>query len=108
MERLNAVLSVLTVVVGLVLIVFIIAKYAYQVKKAMIEKGLALPQEETRIRYIDLGCIIIGLGVGLLISSFYVNLNLSEDTTDLLAWGTICLTTGGGLMLAHRIRNNKA
>ena len=104
MEGLSTLLSVLTAVIGLVLVVFIIAKYAYQVKKAMIEKGLALPQEETRIRYIDLGCIIIGL----LISSFYVNLNLSEDTTDLLAWGTICLTTGGGLLLAHRIKNTQA
>lgn len=107
MEGLSTLLSVLIAVVGLVVIVFIIAKYSYQVKKAMIEKGLAMPQEATRIKYIDMGCVLGGLGVGLLISSFYTGLSLSEDTIDLLAWGTICLATGAGLVLAQRLRNKQ-
>lgn len=104
MENLNTILSALIAVSGIVVIIFILAKYSYQIKKAMIEKGLTTAQPNSKVKYIDIGCVVIGLGIGLLVSSFFTELDLTEDTTDLLVWGTICLFSGGGLLLAHKLR----
>jgi len=93
----------LVILAGFVLIVFIIARYTYLIKKAMIEKGLQQSSDQ-KIRYIDIACIIIGLGVGLLIASLFTEMDLSEDTLDLLIWGTITISAGLGFVIAHLIR----
>ena len=104
MENLNEALGGLVLVIGIVLIVFIIAKYTYLIKKAMIEKGLATEKASYRLKYLDIGCITIGLGFGLLVSSIFTSMKISEDMMDLLIWGTISIFGGVSLIVAHLIR----
>lgn len=89
---------------GFILVVYIIAKYNYLIKKAMIEKGSTNDSSTTKLRYIDLGCIVLGLGLGLIVASYFTTIQLTEDTADLLIWGTILIFGALGLLLAHFIR----
>ncbi len=91
---------------GIVLIVYILARYTYLIRRAMIEKGL-VNSTGTNFRFLDWGCIVLSLGVGLIISSIYTAFDLTEDTMDLLVWGTILIFGGIGLMVAHSIRKKQ-
>lgn len=104
MENYQDALGAILLMAGVVVVVFIIAKYTYLIKKAMIEKGLVSPANSRKMQYIDLGCIIGGLGIGLMVSTIYTSMELSEDTTDLFVWGTILLFGAIGLLAAHFLR----
>lgn len=104
MENYQDALGAIVLMAGVVVVVFIIAKYTYLIKKAMIEKGLVSPTNSRKMQYIDLGCIIGGLGIGLMVSTIYTSMELSEDTTDLFVWGTILLFGAIGLLAAHFLR----
>lgn len=94
----------LGMMVGIVTIVFIISKYTYLVKKAMIDRGLTHEPSNGKSRYLDMGSIVLGLGIGLIVSSIFTTMDLSEDTMDLLVWGTILIFGSLGLVAAHFIR----
>lgn len=85
-----------------VLIIFIITRYYYLLKRALAEKGIV--PNTIRIRYPEIACIVLGIGVGLAISSLFTVMNLSEDTMDLLIWAAILMGGGSGLFAAHFIR----
>ncbi|GAA0721140.1 DUF6249 domain-containing protein [Aquimarina litoralis] len=104
MKDLNEVFVFITMIVAIVVIVFIIARYTYLVKKILIEKGVYQEHRNNKLKYLDLGCIVFGLGIGLLISSVFTTFGLSEDATDLLVWGTILVFGATGLVVAHFIR----
>lgn len=104
MENYQDALGAIVLMAGVVVVVFIIAKYTYLIKKAMIEKGLVSQTNSRKMQYIDLGCIIGGLGIGLMVSTIYTSMELSEDTTDLFVWGTILLFGAIGLLAAHFLR----
>jgi hypothetical protein len=104
MENYQDALGAIVLMAGVVVVVFIIAKYTYLIKKAMIEKGLVAQPNSRKMQYIDLGCIIGGLGIGLMVSTIYTSMELSEDTTDLFVWGTILLCGAIGLLAAHFLR----
>ena len=103
-NHLAEILGGLALLVALVTIVFIIAKYNYLIKKAMIDKGVYIERVNNKFRYLDIGCIVFGLGIGLLVSSVFTSMSLTEDTMDLLIWGTILIFGAAGLVLAHYIR----
>ncbi|RKN81054.1 hypothetical protein [Ulvibacterium marinum] len=104
MQSTQDVIMGLGMILGLVTITFIIAKYTYQVKKAMIDRGLTSKTPNEKLRYLDIGGILLGLGIGLIVSSIFTTMDLSEDTMDLLVWGTILIFGSFGLALAHFIR----
>lgn len=104
MKDLNEVFVFITMIIAIVLIVFIIARYTYLIKKTLIEKGIYIDQKNNKLKYLDIGCIIFGLGIGLFVSSVFTAFNLSEDATDLLIWGTILVFGATGLIVAHFIR----
>ena len=104
MQSTEEVLLGLGMMIALVTIVFIIMKYTYHIKKAMIDSGLANDPPSNTIRYLDLGCIVLGLGIGLMVSSGFTTMNLLEDTMDLLIWGTILIFGSIGLLVAHYIK----
>ncbi|WP_375578628.1 hypothetical protein ABWH96_16605 [Marivirga tractuosa] len=104
MENYQDALGAIVLMAGVVVVVYIIAKYTYLIKKAMIEKGLVSQTNSRKMQYIDLGCIIGGLGIGLMVSTIYTSMELSEDTTDLFVWGTILLFGAIGLLAAHFLR----
>jgi hypothetical protein len=104
MENYQDTLAQLILMTGVVLLVFIIAKYTYLVKKAVIEKGLTPKTNSGKIHYIDIACIMGSLGVGLMISTIYSSMNLTGDTLDMLIWGTIFIFGAIGLFAAHILR----
>lgn len=105
MEDFQDAIGALVLMSGLVTVAYIIARYTYLVKKAMIENGLASPTKSKRIMFIDFGCILGGIGLGLMVSSIFSAMDLDENTTDLLAWGTILIFGAAGMILAHFLRN---
>ena len=90
-------------IVLVISVVFIIARYIYLLRKSMIEYGLEPQKRANKNTVYQTGGILIGLGIGLLIASIFSALDLTEDTADLLAWGTIVVCTGIGLLVAHTI-----
>jgi len=100
----NDLIMGLGMILGLVTITFIIAKYNYLIKKAMIERGLSSEPSNGKLRYLDIGSIVLGLGLGLIISSIFTTMEMSEDTMDMLVWGTILIFGAIGLVVAHFIR----
>lgn len=104
MKDLNELLGGIAIILALIIIVFIISKYTYLIKKAMIDKGVYSAQKNNKFKYLDIGCIVFGLGIGLLVSSIFTTIDLLENTADLLIWGTILIFGAGGLVLAHLIR----
>jgi len=92
------------IMMAIVIIVFILAKCTYLIKKAMIERELVEPNPNTRYRFLDIGCIIIGFGLGLLIAAIFTKMDLTEDTMDLLTWGTILIGGGLGFLTAYNIK----
>lgn len=85
-----------------VLVVFIIAKYNYLLKKSLAEKGIA--PNTMKMNYAEIASIVVGIGVGLAASSIFTAMDLSEDTMDLLVWAVIVIGGGLGLFAAHLIR----
>ena len=104
MENFEEALGALFLMTGIVVIVYIVARYSYLIKKAMIEKGLIIPGNSKKMLYQDIGCIVLSLGIGLIVSTFFTTMDLSEDTTDLLVWGTILIFGSIGLLVAHWLR----
>jgi hypothetical protein len=102
METLENIIAATFVFGSGVLVVFIIARYNYLVKKALVEKGIA--SAGVKIRYSEIACIVVGIGVGLGVSSVFTIMNLPEDTMDLLVWSVITVGGGVGLFGAHFIR----
>lgn len=105
MKQINEALGALFLMAGIVTVIYILARYTYLIKKAMIEKGFSNSSSSKKVQYIDIGCIVMSLGIGLLVSSVFTFLELSEDTTDLLIWGTILVFGAFGLLAAHWFRN---
>ena len=70
----------------------------------MIEEGIYIENKTSKFKYLDIGCIVFGLGIGLLVSSVFTTMDLLEDTMDLLVWGTILIFGAAGLIVAHFIR----
>lgn len=104
MKDYNEAIAFSVIIVGLLSVIFIIARYTFLIKKEMIHKGIYLENREVKYKYLDIGCIVFGLGVGLLVSSIFTSMSLTEDTTDLLVWGTILIFGAAGLVAAHFIR----
>lgn len=105
MQNYQDAMGAVALMTGLVIIIYIIARYTYLIRKAMIDNGLATPTKTKRLLYIDLGSIVGGIGVGLMVSSIFSVLDLEENTTDLLVWGTILIFGAIGLILAHFLRS---
>lgn len=106
MKDINEFFGILTLVTAVVVVVFIIARYTFLIKKLMIEKGQYPDHGNGKFKYLDVGCIVLGLGLGLVISAAYTAWDLSEDALDLLVWGTILIFGAVGLIVAHFIRKH--
>jgi flagellar biosynthesis protein FliQ len=105
MENFQEAIGALVLMSGVVIIIYIIARYTYLVKKAMIENGHVSPSKSSKLIFIDYGCIVGGIGVGLIISSIFTLTDMKEDTMDLLVWGTILIFGALGLILAQFLRS---
>lgn len=106
MEQLHETLGGLVIVGGAVAIVYILARFNYLIKKAAYETGVDLSTRQRKWRYLDLGCIFLGLGIGLGLSSVFTFFELKEDTLDLLVWSTIVIFGALGLLATHFLRKS--
>lgn len=104
MDTLENVIMGVSLFGSVVLVIYILARYNYLIKKAIAENGGSPGAAKSRYSYMDVGCIILSLGVGLGLSSVFTTMDLAEDTMDLLIYSTILICGGLGLMLAHYIR----
>lgn len=105
MNTTETIILAATLSISLILVVFIIAKYTYLLKKALIDKGDSYVPPKNKYRYLEYGCILLGIGAGLGFSAIYTAFDLTEDAADLLIWGTILIFGGLGLLLAFNIKN---
>ena len=110
MKQIDEAIGALFLMTGIVTVIYIIARYTYLIKKAMIEKGFTNLGPSRKAQYIDISCIVMSLGLGLIVSSIFTITELSEDTVDLLTWGTILVFGAFGLLAAHwfRKKNNES
>lgn len=107
MEIGSAIVIGASLVISIVLVVFFLSKYNYLIKKELIQKGEGYQLPKNKFRFLELGCLLVGLGAGLGVSSIFTLMNLSEDTLDLLVWATILIFGGAGLVAAHYIRRKQ-
>lgn len=101
-QQLIETLGGLIIISGLVTIVYFISRYTYLIKKMLAEKGILQPGAESKITKLDIAYVIIGIGVGLLISAGLSELDLYESTFDLLMWGIILISGAVGLLIANK------
>lgn len=102
MENMDNIIASVFVFGSGVLVIFIVARYNYLLKRTLAEKGLT--PEKPGTNYLEIACITIGIGIGLGVSSIFTLMDLSEDTMDLLVWAVILIFGGLGLFAAHFIR----
>ncbi len=89
----------------IVLVVYFTAKFNYQTKKAILDKGGNIELAKKRFPFLEIGLTIIGVGLGLALSVFPESSNLSEDSKGFLIGACILLFGGAGLVSAFFIRN---
>lgn len=102
MESLEEVVVSISLFGSAVLVIFILAKYNYLIKKVYAEKGMQGSRQKTN--YKEIACIVIGIAIGLGASSIYTVMVLPEETMELLIYATILLGGGAGLFAAHNSR----
>ncbi|MEQ8904842.1 hypothetical protein [Ekhidna sp.] len=90
---------------GIILTIYIIARYTYLTKKALADRGFNPQDQKFKVTLIDLACIVIAGGVGLGLASFLTLLNISEDMMDMLIYGFLLVFIGVGLFAANHFRN---
>jgi len=102
MEGFESIVMCISVFGSAVLVIFIIAKYNYLIKKAYAEKGME--GSGNKVNYKEIGCIVAGIAIGLGASSIFTIMVLPEETMELLVYATILLGGGGGLFAAQATR----
>lgn len=91
----------------IVLVVFILARYNYLIKKVMAAHGNVGDFTTKPFRYLETGCVLMGIGLGLGLSSVFTLMDIPEDTMDLLVWATILICGGLGMLGAHQVRRKQ-
>lgn len=104
MENLESIVSVVALSGSVVLIIFILSRHYYLVKKVIAENGFNPNDKKRKYNFLDIGCIVLSLGIGLGISSIYTTWRLSENTFYFLVYATIFICGGIGLIVSHFIR----
>ncbi|MDD7885076.1 hypothetical protein [Flavivirga sp. 57AJ16] len=87
-----------------VFVVFFLARFNYLIKKLAAEKGFDPIRNREKYGFIEIGCIILGLGVGFGICAIYTTINLPEDTFYFIVYSTLFICGGIGLLAAHFMR----
>ena len=98
----NELIGGLILVSGLVAIAYFIARYTFLIKKMLIEKGVTNKDKGQGITKTDVAYVVVGLGVGLLITGGLSLLDLSEDTLDLVGWGVVLIAGAVGLLISSK------
>lgn len=84
--------------------VYFINKFKYQTRKAIIEKGGNITFPERKKPILEIAFTLVGLGIGLALSSLLEATSLVEDAQDKLTGAFIFIFSGLGLVTAIFIR----
>ena len=103
MDYMNETIGGLIIITGLVLIVWIIAKYTYLIKKTLADQGLAGKASGPKISKMDVIFSVAGIGIGLLMVAYLSSMSIEEDILDPLSWGIILICASAGLFVANKI-----
>lgn len=97
MQTIYDFLTALTMVIGIISIVFILAKYNFLVKKAMYENNATPPDPSVRLTAIDFGFVLVGIGFGLGVATLFILFELKPIVEELVLY--IFPLVFGGLSL---------
>jgi hypothetical protein len=86
------------------LVVYFTAKFSYQTKKAILEKGGNIELAKRKFPFLEIGLTTIGIGLGLAFSVIPESSSLSEDSKGLLIGASILFFGGAGLVSAFFMR----
>jgi len=89
----------------LILVTYFITKYNYLLRKALLDRGEYERFAKRKIRFLELGCLMIGIGFGLGFSAFfYVAGERWSIIAELMSYVFPLIFGGTGLVLAYFIR----
>ncbi|MBX2877677.1 MAG: hypothetical protein KTR30_36495 [Saprospiraceae bacterium] len=89
----------------LIFVTYFITKYNYLLKKALLDRGEYERFARRKIRFLELGCLMVGLGFGLGFSSFfYVAGGQWTVLAELMSYVFPLIFGGTGLLAAYFIR----
>ena len=88
----------------IVLVVYFTAKFNYQTKKAIIDKGGNIELSKNKFPSLEIGLTILGIGLGLGLSVIPQSSSLPENSKELLVGACILLFGGLGLIVAFFTR----
>ena len=104
MNELEDIFIPLAFFASVVLIVFFTVKYSHKTKMAILEKGGSLDTTKKKLPFLEIGLILLGIGLGLIISFILQSFNLAKESKDLLTGACVLLFGGAGLVSAFFIR----
>ena len=87
-----------------VLIVFFSAKYRYQTRKAIIEKGNNIEFPKRKYYFLEFGGIMVGIGLGLALAALVQSSGLNNGTKLMMSFALPSFFGGLGLIVAYFIR----
>lgn len=90
--------------ISCVLIIYILARYNYLIKKLAAEKGFDPIRNRGKYGFVEIGCMVLSIGIGLGICSIYTTIELPEDTFYFLVYSTLFICGGLGLFAANFTR----
>ncbi|NVK55470.1 MAG: hypothetical protein HWE26_07635 [Alteromonadaceae bacterium] len=94
-----------SVLFGLItLVVFILSRYNYLIKKTAYENGLKPNESYFKLRMFEAGCTIVGVGIGLGFSSIFMEMGLLPVTEELLIYSFTLCFGGAGMIVSHLAR----
>lgn len=104
MEHLTEIIIPVAFFAMVFLIVYFTSKYNYKLKQAIIEKGGNVELTRKKFPLIELGAVILGIGLGLGLAIIPQSMSISEDTKDLFTGALVLIFGGAGLVSAFFIR----
>ncbi len=88
----------------IVLVVYFPAKFNYQIKKSIIEKGGNIQLPQKTFPFLEIGLTLLGIGMGLGFAVIPQQSGLDGDAKDLMTAACILLFGGIGLISSFFIR----
>jgi len=86
------------------LIFFYTARYNFQIKKEILERGGNIEMTKRKFPLLEIGLTALGVGLGLAVSVIPQSLNLPEESKGILIGASVLLFGGLGLVSAFIIR----